>query len=129
MALLERLPEPRAALLRRYGELFGDPRFSHRRWGERLDQALARLDRYSHFGVGREGAGLDFAIELLEGEAEEVRWGRRKAPKSLAYYVPLLEDISKRWRRGQASRAAAPPEGWRSTWAHPKAKKKGRRTQ
>lgn len=119
---LEALRPARAAFLRRFGELFGrDPAFSHSRWGERLDRALARLDRYADFGRGREGAGLEFALALLEADAEEVRWDRRREePRSAAYYVPLLEQVSKEWRRKQAPRSATAPAGWRGSWAHPK---------
>ena len=114
----------RAALLARFEAHFGEPRFSHRRWGERLDRALARLDRYADFGAGRDGAGLEIALELVDGIA---RW-RRGAPRpaSLAYFIPLLEEISKDWRRKSASRTASAPRGWRGSWAHPKARKNGR---
>jgi hypothetical protein len=125
----EAVPEARAAFLRRFSELFGrDPAFSHRRWGERFDRALARLDRYAHFGAGREGAGLEFALAQLEADAEEVRWSRRReAPSSAAYYVPFFEEVSKRWRRNQAPRSASAPPGWRGSWANPKVRKDGRR--
>jgi hypothetical protein len=114
--------DARSALLQRFSELFGDPRFSHRRWGKRLDRALARLDRYADFGAGRVGAGLEVALGLIETEAEEVRWRRRKRPASLAYFIPVLEEMSKDWRRKQAPRSASAPAGWRASWAHPKKK-------
>jgi hypothetical protein len=119
------LPQPaldaRSVLLRRFAELFGPPRFSHRRWGQRLDRALARLDRYADRGRGRRGAGLDFALGLVEGHAEAMRWEKRLSPPgSLAYFVPLLEEVSKDWRRTQAHRRSEPPAGWRGNWANPK---------
>jgi len=86
---------------------------------------LARLDRYANFGEGREGAGLAFAEQLLEADADDIRWGRRrKAPSSAAYYVPLLEEVSKQWRRNSAPRQLTTPAGWRSTWARPKRKRR-----
>jgi hypothetical protein len=118
-------PGATAALLERFTELFGAPdRFSHRRWGARLDQALSRLDRYADFGRGREGAGLDFAFGLMEACAEALRWEsrRREPPGSLAYFVPVLEEVSKKWRRDQARRASEAPAGWRGSWANPKQK-------
>jgi hypothetical protein len=122
------VPAARAALLDHFAAEFGPCRFSHRRWGRRLDSALARLDRYADFGRGREGSGLELARSIIEACAEECRWNRgAPRPKSLAYFVPLLEEASKKWRRDQARRLDTPPPGWRPEWASPKAKKKGRR--
>lgn len=133
----DRVPAARAAYLARFEELFGSmraARFSHRRWGERLDQALARLDRYADFGAGRRGGGLDYAIGVMEGEAErgdpdsgvwDPRW---QPPASPAYFVPLLEEVSKTWRRQQARRTREAPPGWRGSWVNPK-EKKGRRAE
>lgn len=124
---LERVPPARAELLRVFETHFGDAsRFSHRRWGERLDRVLARLDRYADFGAGRNGAGLEYAARLVEAAAEECRWDRgAQRPNSLAYFIPLLEEVSKQWRRTSAARVEQAPAGWRGSWAHPK-KKKGR---
>jgi hypothetical protein len=94
-----------------------------------LDQALSRLDRYADFGRGREGAGLDFAYGLMEACAEAVRWEsrRQEAPGSLAYFVPVLEEVSKKWRRDQARRTPGAPADWRGSWANPKQKAGARR--
>src|SRR4051812_16720661 len=120
-----RVPPARAELLRAFAEHFGDSRrFSHRHWGKRLDRVLDRLDRYAHFGAGREGAGLDYASALIEAAAEECRWRRGASrPQSLAYFIPLLEEVSKRWRRYSADRVDQVPAGWRESWANPKRKK------
>lgn len=105
-------PAGRAALLERFAALFGEPRFSHRQWGDRLDRALARLDRYADFGTGRSGAGVEFALNLLEATAEDSDAFAPCSPASLAYFVPILDSISKEWRRAhrpriRAARAAA----------------------
>jgi len=123
----------RTALVERHAELFGElpategrkPRYPTRALAAILDRALARLDCYADFGAGRTGAGLEYALALVEADVEEVRWNRRReAPVSAAYYAPLLDEVSKEWRRKSAPTAAALPPGWRGSWAHPKAKRR-----
>jgi hypothetical protein len=86
-------------------------RFSHRRWGDRLDRALRRLDRYADLGQGRAGYGLELALELIRGEPEA--WADVEAdppvssPASLAYFVPVLDAVSKSYRRAFKPRIKA----------------------
>lgn len=125
----------RASLEARFAELFAPllrplgatPAAPGRVWAERLERALGRLDRYANFGAGADGAGLSFALAHMEADVEEVRWSRRrKVPRSVAYYVPLLEEVSKQWRRQGAERLATSPAEWRPTWANPKKKRRRR---
>ncbi|HET7120322.1 MAG TPA: hypothetical protein VFI17_03600 [Solirubrobacterales bacterium] len=99
-----------------------EPFFAHKR----LERVFARMDHYADFGRGREGAGLEFATAMVDAHIEECRWGRVQRPRSAAYFIPLLEEVSKSWRRKSAEREETAPPGWRSSWAPPK-RKKGRR--
>jgi hypothetical protein len=120
---------PRDRLRRAFEAATGQPAlFSHRRWGQRLDRALARADRYAHHGRGERGAGAAFLVDLIFADAEGA--GVRPAPSgpastypagpagrgsvrspsgagSLAFYVPIIDAVSKDWRRaGKRNRAA-----------------------
>jgi hypothetical protein len=82
---------------------FGRPaRFSFATHGDRLRRILERMDRYAgRGGLGRRGAGLERAVLLLRAFAEEEGLGLRSAPRpaSLAYFIPILDEISKDIRR------------------------------
>jgi len=101
-----------------YRELFGrDPRFSVRRWGRLLGQALRRCDRYGDFAARAQppGArahqlrpgrriGAELLLDAMEELAERVGQGEARAPHSLAYFVPWLDQVSKDFRRQQRPR-------------------------
>jgi hypothetical protein len=61
----------------------------------RLLWALERLDRYALFGAGREGAGLELLAGLIECH-------EGAPPRSLAYFLPALEETGRRWKHQQA---------------------------
>jgi hypothetical protein len=87
--------------------------FSHRRWGSRLDRALARADRFANFGRGCRGAGAAALIGVIEGSTSDLVTGD-PMPGSLAYYVPIIDAISKDWRRSERRRQKAALEAART---------------
>ena len=114
----ERLAYLRDSFIRHFGL---PARFSFRRHGPALERALERLDRAEgdHFGYladgrrRRPGAGLRAALQLIRREARRERLGpNAKRPKirTLAYFIPKLDQMSK-----QARRRARAAEG-RETW-------------
>lgn len=96
------LPEPERLVVA-FEALYGAPaKFEPGRWRAALERALRRLDRYADFGQGRPGAGAELAVRLMAADAE----GEREA-RSLAYWVPVLDAISKDWRRAHKPRLRA----------------------
>jgi hypothetical protein len=92
-------------------------RLSDWRWRGRLERALRRLDRYADFGRGRPGACAELAVRLIADARAE---GPGREARSVAYFVPVLDAISKDWRRAQKPRIKAqrrslqsPPKGVR----------------
>jgi hypothetical protein len=63
----------------------------------RLLRALDRLDRYAALGAGRQGAGLEMLAGLIEHH-------EGAPPRSLAYFLPALEETARRWKHQQAPR-------------------------
>lgn len=110
----------RERVAERFRSLFGEPRLSAT-WAVRLARALRRLDRYADFGAGRSGAGAELLEQLLEARHEELAYGGftelgepLARPRSLAYFAPEADEISKDWRRHvrrrqKAERAARNP--------------------
>lgn len=73
-------------------------RFSFRRHGPILGRALARIDRY--WRGGTPGAGVDEARALIEASAAfDMAVNSPSNPQSLAYFVPIIDEISKDRRR------------------------------
>lgn len=97
---------------------FGIPaKFSYRDHGPELARILDRFDRYSGFAgdrfgydaAGRRrkpGAGLAAALELIRRRGALYRTGNRRLQKvrSLAYFLPVLDQMSKTVRRGARAR-------------------------
>lgn len=75
----------------------------------RLERALRRLDRYADRGRGRPGAGLSVAVGVMRGTREhpELRSPGESEPTSLGYFAPILDQISKDWRRAHRPRIKA----------------------
>jgi hypothetical protein len=92
---------------------FGIPaKFSYRSHGPELARILDRLDRFSGFAGDRfgydadgrrrkPGAGLAAALELIRRRGALYRTGNRRLQKvrSLAYFLPVLDQMSKTERR------------------------------
>lgn len=102
-----------------FEQAFGRPaKFSFRRHGSVLRRVLARIDRYWHGGTP--GAGVEEARILVQSVAEDLRWrlGSESTPHSLAYFLPILDEISKdrrRWwkqRHGAAKREQRKDQQW-----------------
>lgn len=71
------------------------------RW-EQLRRVLRRLDRYAAHGRGQAGAGIGVLVDLMLAHRLELPWEPSlPAPASLAYFLPELERISRKWRRDQ----------------------------
>lgn len=90
-----------------FAALYGRPaRFSRRRWSRRLEQVLAKIDYWDRYH--RELFGLDRAIELLVHTAYGgADVGAGQQPASLAFFVPLLEEIARDYRRWERPRRRA----------------------
>jgi hypothetical protein len=96
-----------AAVFARLGQLEGQRppfvgyslayRLRHLPTIRRLLWALERLDRYAAIGAGRKGAGLEFLAGLIEHH-------EGAPPRSLAYFLPALEETGRRWKHQQAPR-------------------------
>ncbi len=70
------------------------------------------MDRYAQFGADLRNAGLQFAITLLEGQREEEEaCGDVAEVGSLAYFLPVLEETSREWRRHEKARRRAKEPG------------------
>jgi hypothetical protein len=88
------------ALCEAFERAFGRPaRFSFRRHGDGLSRALARIDRYWHGGTP--GAGVEQVSSLIAATAQEAQFALASAvnPQSLAYFIPLADEVSKDRRR------------------------------
>lgn len=70
----------------------------------RLWWVLQRLDRYANFGAGSPGAGLQLLEDLIAGHAAEVAEGYGRVPRSLAYFLPELEDEARHQKHTWAPR-------------------------
>lgn len=114
-----------ALLVDAFERHFGLPaHFSFRRHGPELERVLERIDRFSgpagdrwgYDAAGRRrraGAGFHAALELIRRHGRAQRLGpRAKQPKirSLAYFIPKLDQMSKQLRR--AARAREGRETW-----------------
>jgi hypothetical protein len=111
-------------LIEAFEEAFGQPaRFSHKRHGLLLARALDRLERAAgdYFGFtadgrrNKRGAGLSAALELIRRRGALYRTGNQRLQKvrSLAYFLPALDQQSKRARR--AAKAARGQAVWGPT--------------
>ena len=90
-------------------------RFSFRRHGEQLTRILARFDRFAGLGENSPGTGFREAARIIEADGEEARGhsrglvvsgfdNRRGRPRyseiaTLAYFIPVLDEMSKDRRR------------------------------
>ncbi|MTD43833.1 hypothetical protein GKE82_05820 [Conexibacter sp. W3-3-2] len=75
-----------------------------------LEYALQRLDRYALGGEGREGAGAEVAMRLIDGLASDLANGVRPPtgfPRHLGVLWPELHRLGFRWRAAARRRAAA----------------------
>lgn len=97
-------------------------RFSFRRHGDRLNRILDRFDRFAGRGENSRGTGFREAVRLIEATGHEAvregptrrgvvvsgfdgRRGRERYSEiaTLAYFIPVLDEMSKdrrrHWRR------------------------------
>lgn len=90
------------------GGLGRSARFHPDRHGPRLDWAVATIDAFSDFGRGRDGAGVELLEQMIEGHAFDERDGRAdRDVGSLAYFVPILEEVARDFRRHERHRKTA----------------------
>lgn len=78
--------------------LFGRPRPHGLRRHRQLERVFARLDRH-----GGPGAGLDVLVAMMVGHRDAIAAAEPlPAPATLAYFLPDLERLSRKWRRDQS---------------------------
>ena len=89
-------------LVELFEQSFGIPaRFSYQRHGTALRRILERFDRYAKREPYGSPAGFAAAAKLIRQRGALYRTGNRRLQKvrSLAYFLPLLDQMSKKERR------------------------------
>jgi hypothetical protein len=89
-------------LVELFEETFGLPaQFSYRRHGPSLRRVLERVDRFTGAAGFTPGAGRREASALIARWGRYARTGNHRAGRvrSLAYFIPKLDQLSKRRRR------------------------------